>query len=245
MENYTRVKQPPPEEKTEENELRITSGGKPRNYITNGHAILTEKGHTSLTLRAMGKAINRTVAIAEILKRRVPGLHQITTISSTELTDVWEPNEEGLDRIETVRRASTIAIVLSTEPLDTSAVGYQAPLPEAEVTAMQPEEEAALAGDADAEGGVGGPEGRSRRPGRGRGRGRGRRAPRTGDPVADAAAEAGEGADEGQEEGGQPRRGRARPRRRRGRGRGEGAAEGGEGAAGPAAEAPAPPAATE
>jgi hypothetical protein len=45
----------------------------------------------------MGRAINKTVTIAEILKRRVAGLHQITEIESTDITDVWEPLEEGLD----------------------------------------------------------------------------------------------------------------------------------------------------
>ncbi len=62
----------------------------------------------------MGRAINKTgklnhesskhrnshclVTIAEILKRRVPKLHQTTQIESTDITDVYEPLEEGLDR---------------------------------------------------------------------------------------------------------------------------------------------------
>jgi DNA-binding protein len=45
----------------------------------------------------MGRAINKTVTIAEILKRRIPGLHQITEIESTDIIDVWEPLEEGLE----------------------------------------------------------------------------------------------------------------------------------------------------
>jgi DNA-binding protein len=51
-----------------------------------------------ITLKAMGRAINKTVTIAEILKRRVEGLHQNTELTSVLLTDVWEPVEEGLDR---------------------------------------------------------------------------------------------------------------------------------------------------
>jgi hypothetical protein len=35
---------------------------------------------------------------AEIIKRRMVGLHQLTEISSTNIVDVWEPKEEGLDR---------------------------------------------------------------------------------------------------------------------------------------------------
>ncbi len=47
------------------------------------------------------------------MKRRIVGLHQDTRISSVELTDHWEPKEEGLDPIETTRHVSVITIVLS------------------------------------------------------------------------------------------------------------------------------------
>lgn len=74
-------------------------------------------------MKAMGQAISKAVAIAEIIKvafsgldgflpllllfflllndlnllqRRVPILHQDTAISSVSITDVWEPIEEGL-----------------------------------------------------------------------------------------------------------------------------------------------------
>ena len=46
-------------------------------------------------LKGMGRAINKTVTVAEIVKRRVVGLHQDTEISSLEITDTWEPREEG------------------------------------------------------------------------------------------------------------------------------------------------------
>jgi hypothetical protein len=61
------------------------------------------------------------------------GLHQLTEISSTNIVDVWEPKVEGLDRVETTRRVSVIVITLSKEPLDTSNIGYQPPLPEDQV----------------------------------------------------------------------------------------------------------------
>jgi hypothetical protein len=69
------------------------------------------------------------VPTAEILKRRVPDIHQTTEISSITLIDVWEPKEEGLDTLETQRRVSVICITLSKEPLDTDHIGYQPPLP--------------------------------------------------------------------------------------------------------------------
>ena len=44
-------------------------------------------------------------------------------------------------RKEESRRVSSISITLSLDPLDTSAVGYQAPLPEEEVKPSKEEQE--------------------------------------------------------------------------------------------------------
>lgn len=165
MDRYQRVPVPREPEEHAENEVRITSQGKSRSYISYGTNLLSEKGHTSVILKAMGKAINKTVTIAEIMKRRIAGLHQNTSISSVELRDHWEPKEEGLDPIDTTRHVSVITITLSKEPLDSSLPGYQPPLPESEVRPLQDEDH--LAGEADGEGEEGG------FPRRGRG-GRGR-----------------------------------------------------------------------
>jgi len=167
MDKYEKVEKPREETTIKENEIRITTKGKMRNSISYATTLFREKGFSEVVLKAMGRAINKTVAIAEILKRRIPDLHQITEISSTDITDVYEPLEEGLDRIETTRHVSSITIVLSTTPLDTTAPGYQPPLPADQV--KEP-----VAAD---EGSPGQAPRNARRagPGRGRGgRGRGR-----------------------------------------------------------------------
>ncbi len=169
MEKYRRIEKPKQESEIKENEIRITTQGKMRNFISYATTLFREKGSTEIVLKAMGRAINKTVTIAEIIKRRIPNLHQITTIDSTDITDVYEPLEEGLDRyvsyvlvelkyldraplftlfvsllslnlccglinrLEQTRHVSSITIVLSTVPLDTSAPGYQPPLPEDQV----------------------------------------------------------------------------------------------------------------
>ncbi|TQD97890.1 hypothetical protein C1H46_016415, partial [Malus baccata] len=56
-----------------------------------------EKGSDEIVFKAMGRAINKTVTIVELIKRRIVGLHQNTTIGSTDITDIYEPLEEGLD----------------------------------------------------------------------------------------------------------------------------------------------------
>uniref|UniRef100_M8BAW3 DNA/RNA-binding protein Alba-like domain-containing protein n=1 Tax=Aegilops tauschii TaxID=37682 RepID=M8BAW3_AEGTA len=58
--------------------------------------LLVENGHDEITIKAMGRAINKTVMVAELIKRRVAGLHQNTSIESVGITDTWEPLEEGL-----------------------------------------------------------------------------------------------------------------------------------------------------
>lgn len=82
----------------------------------------------------MGRAINKAVTIAEILKRKLP-LHQINTLTSAEMVDVYEPIEEGLDVVTSRRYVSCMLITLSlsADDIDTNHPGYQPPLPEDEM----------------------------------------------------------------------------------------------------------------
>jgi len=74
----------------------------------------------------MGRAISKTVTIGEIIKRRVVGLHQLTEITSNQITD-------QKDGKEIKRNVSAIIITLSTKTLDVKNAGYQKPIPESEV----------------------------------------------------------------------------------------------------------------
>ncbi|XWS41421.1 hypothetical protein CRYUN_Cryun17cG0080600 [Craigia yunnanensis] len=129
MDRYQRVEKPKSETPINENEIRITTQGRMRNYITYATTLLQEKGSSEIVLKAMGRAINKTVMIAELIKRRIADLHQNTSIGSTDITDIWEPLEEGLLPLETTRHVSMIIITLSMKELDTSSTGYQPPLP--------------------------------------------------------------------------------------------------------------------
>lgn len=107
----------------------------------------------------MGRAINKLVTIAEILKRKHP-LHQVTLLESSEIIDVseasrcsfsntscsnfetetrcqqvYEPLEEGLDVVESKRYVSCMTITLSmtSDGLDANDIGYQPPLPHDEI----------------------------------------------------------------------------------------------------------------
>ncbi len=69
-----------------------------------------------------------------------------------DITDTWEPLEEGLNRLETTRHVSVITITLSTVPLDPTSIGYQAPLEEEFVKPLQ---ESSGAGRGGGNGGMG------------------------------------------------------------------------------------------
>ncbi|KAH8517711.1 hypothetical protein H0E87_005576 [Populus deltoides] len=127
MDRYTRVEKPKPESPINENEIRITSGGPLRNYISYGTSLIQEKHVKEIVLKAMGQAISKTVSVAEGIKRRNPRLHQDTAISSVSITDVWEPLEEGLVPVEQTRQVSMITITLSFRELNKMSPGYQAP----------------------------------------------------------------------------------------------------------------------
>ena len=73
---------------------------------------LQAEGSDVIVLKAMGRAINKAVTIAEILKRKMP-LHQVNTLHSKEMIDVYEPIEEGLDVVTSRRYVSCMKITLS------------------------------------------------------------------------------------------------------------------------------------
>jgi len=52
----------------------------------------------------------------------------VTELGSVEIKDRWEPLEEGLDPIETVRNVSSISVHLSKKQLNENAAGYQPPI---------------------------------------------------------------------------------------------------------------------
>ncbi|XP_015580106.1 uncharacterized protein LOC8273516 isoform X1 [Ricinus communis] len=176
MDRYQKVEKPKAETAINENELRITAQGRMRNYISYALSLLQqEKGTDEVVLKATGRAINKTVMIAELLKRRIVGLHQNTSIGSIDITDTWEPLEEGLLPLETTRHVSVVTITLSKKELNLSSIGYQPPIPADQVKplAEYDDERGNSNGVAEHTNGVwDGGRGYGNR-GRGRGRGRG------------------------------------------------------------------------
>uniref|UniRef100_A0A3Q3DED6 Ribonuclease P/MRP 25 subunit-like n=1 Tax=Hippocampus comes TaxID=109280 RepID=A0A3Q3DED6_HIPCM len=110
-------------------EVRVKDGSKIRNLLR--YALSRIEAKSQLVFTASGKGVSKAITCAEVVKRRVRGLHQLTSLASSTLTDVWDPLEPavGLDSITVSRKLPVIWILLSKDPLDHSLPGYQAPGP--------------------------------------------------------------------------------------------------------------------
>eukprot|EP00658_Telonema_sp_P-2_P030474 TRINITY_DN2299_c0_g1_i9.p1 TRINITY_DN2299_c0_g1~~TRINITY_DN2299_c0_g1_i9.p1 ORF type:complete len:211 (+),score=74.02 TRINITY_DN2299_c0_g1_i9:2-634(+) len=123
-----------------ENEIRVVANHGQRHYITYAISLLTgteeKKKFDTIKISAMGGAIFNAVNIAEIVKRRVEGVHQITDIATEIVSDKYE-SIESKKPLEVERKVATILVTLSTKALDTKHVGYQAPLPITDVVEQE------------------------------------------------------------------------------------------------------------
>ncbi|XP_060937488.1 ribonuclease P protein subunit p25-like protein [Limanda limanda] len=82
-----------------------------------------------IVFTASGKGVSKAITCAEIVKRRVKGLHQLTRLLYSAVVEVWEPLEPGagLDSLTVNRNLPAIWILLSRDPPDCGQPGYQAP----------------------------------------------------------------------------------------------------------------------
>lgn len=97
-------------QKTEENEIRVTSRGLIKSYLGYAFRVLEEDklNKNELVIKATGNAIVKALILIELIKRRIGNLHQINEISSMEITDEFEPTIEGLEKIEQKRRVTAM-----------------------------------------------------------------------------------------------------------------------------------------
>ncbi|ACO62528.1 predicted protein, partial [Micromonas commoda] len=135
MDRYVKVDAPSPSLPTDDDEVRVTTGGKIRDVVEYSLARLEDASQGRVTLAGVGKAITKVITVAEILKRRVAGLHQRTSLHTLEMDETFEPKDEGLNVVRRKRRVGAVTVTLCGDisRIDAGAVGYQAPVPEDEV----------------------------------------------------------------------------------------------------------------
>ena len=76
--------------------------------------------------KATGNAIPTALLAAEIVRRRIKGLHQVNAIGSIEVVDEFKATEEGLDDIKLTRNISLLSVKLTKKPSeeDLKSNGY-------------------------------------------------------------------------------------------------------------------------
>lgn len=77
--------------------IRVNRKGPATEFIDEIIARFTEKKEKEVTLSSLGAAISKSITIAEVVKHRIPDIHQVNEIKTIVLEDVYEPLEEFKD----------------------------------------------------------------------------------------------------------------------------------------------------
>lgn len=119
-------------------EMRVKEGSKIRNLMgfamarmqgsEGGNAAgVSGGGHRQVVFTGSGRAVTKTITCAEIMKRKVGSLHQLTKLRYKVVKEVWESTEGGASEMTVHRTVPSISILLSKDPLDPQEPGYQPP----------------------------------------------------------------------------------------------------------------------
>lgn len=127
-----------------DNEIRVRRGPRIGKYLHRAYEILSGKisevSDQTLIIKGVSNAMENAVKLAELIKHRFIGLYQVNSVENLEITDEFEPLEEGLDYLVFKRNSTMLTITLSKNPLDNMHVGYQDPIPDSEVQVYEERE---------------------------------------------------------------------------------------------------------
>ncbi|XP_056334569.1 LOW QUALITY PROTEIN: ribonuclease P protein subunit p25b [Danio aesculapii] len=109
-------------------EMRVKEGSKIRNLMGFSMARMQDGAALrQVVFSGSGRAVTKTITCAEIMKRKMPGLHQISKLQYRGLREVWESQDRGDAQMTVHRTLPSISILLSKDPLDPLEPGYQPP----------------------------------------------------------------------------------------------------------------------
>ena len=117
------------------NEIRVKRKVGIGRYLKRANDLFAESETNCVIIKGVSNAVESAVKLVELIKHRIPGLHQINTISHINILDEYTPLEEGLDHLSFSRIVTMLEIRLSKQQLDTKNIGYQPPISENEVQA--------------------------------------------------------------------------------------------------------------
>ena len=124
-ESYSRVDKP--EDALPQNEIRVRRGVGIGRYLKRAWELLNaeESANDTVVIKGVSNAVQSAVNLAELIKHRVKGLHQINKISNVTIVDEYEPLVEGLDHLKFSRIVTMLQITLTkSSNVDKTDIGY-------------------------------------------------------------------------------------------------------------------------
>ena len=115
------------------NEIRVRRGVGIGRYLKRAWELLNDEADSNDTvvIKGVSNAVQSAVQLAELIKHRVKGLHQINKISNITIVDEYEPLVEGLDQLKFSRIVTMLQITLTKSAMvDKTDIGYQEPIDE-------------------------------------------------------------------------------------------------------------------
>ncbi|KAM8907230.1 ribonuclease P protein subunit p25 [Lycaon pictus] len=117
--------------------MRVKEGSKIRNLLAFATASMAQPATRAIVFSGCGRASTKTVTCAEILKRRLAGLHQVTRLRYRSVREVWQslppgpapghrPGEPAAS-LSVLKNVPGLAILLCKDALDPRQPGYQPP----------------------------------------------------------------------------------------------------------------------
>lgn len=121
--------------------MRVKEGSKIRNLLAFATASMAQPTTRAIVFSGCGRATTKTVTCAEILKRRLAGLHQVTRLRYRSVREVWQSLPPGpvppapepgppAASLSVLKNVPSLAILLSKDALDPRQPGYQPPDPQ-------------------------------------------------------------------------------------------------------------------
>ena len=126
MEAYRRVLKD--EDALPANEIRVKRGVGIGRYLKRAWELLkgSETKNDTIIIKGVSNAVQSALNLAELIKHRVKGLHQVNKISNITIVDEYEPLFEGLDHLSFSRIVTMLQITLTTNAskVDKNDMGY-------------------------------------------------------------------------------------------------------------------------
>ena len=85
--------------------------------------LFTEKNYDTIIISGLNKAIKKVVLITEIIKSKIPGLHQLNEINS-----IYKQNNNEINNENAMPRMSIKLTFIEPSPEEKNNMGYQKPL---------------------------------------------------------------------------------------------------------------------